>query len=151
MQNTLHHKDRLIVLKAPKSWARLTGKNYIPHRYDIIVFNHSGLAATNDQKQLIKRVIGLPGDRVVIKDGIVKIYNKEHPDGFLVDQEGPEVSTIHSSPGEVDQTVEPDRVFVLGDNRDNSLDSPDFGTVASSDIVGKLKLRIYPFSKFDKF
>jgi signal peptidase I len=155
MQNTLHNKDRLIVLKLHKSWAKITGHDYIPHRYDIIVFNHRGVDSTNDQKQLIKRVIGLPGDRVVLRDGIVTIYNKEHPSGYLVDQGSPESkstsSTIAFSPGVFDAVVEPGRIFVMGDNRENSFDSPDFGTISADDVIGKLKLRIYPFSKFDKF
>lgn len=151
MESTLQHQDRLIVLKAPRSWAKITGNEYIPHRYDIIVFNHRGSLAGNDEKQLIKRVIGLPGDRVVVKDDIVKIYNQEHPDGFLVDQNSPEEAAVSTTPGQIDQKIEEGEVFVLGDNRENSLDSPDFGAVSSEDIVGKLALRIYPFDKFQKF
>lgn len=84
MENTLQNNDRLIVWKVPRTLARLTGHPYVPNRGDIIVFNESGLAAYGqvNTKQLVKRVIGLPGDRVIIKNGSITIYNKQHPNGF---------------------------------------------------------------------
>jgi signal peptidase I len=153
MQETLQDHDRLIVTKTGKSWARLTGKDYIPKRYEIIIFNHSGEFgnAVVSEKQLVKRVIGLPGDRVLVKDGVVTIYNKENPKGFLIDRQGPEKNTISTTPGEIDETIKDGELYVMGDNRNNSLDSRSFGAIRSHDVVGRLSLRIYPFDKFDKF
>src|SRR5665213_39682 len=78
MQNTLQNADKLIIWKVPRTWARLTHHAYIPQRGDIIVFTESGLSefGQDNTKQLIKRVIGLPGDRVVVSNGVYTIYNK---------------------------------------------------------------------------
>ena len=154
MNTTLADNDRLIVVKTGKTWSRITRSDYTPNRYDIIVFNHRGDFGFGDKvtdKQLIKRVIGVPGDRVVVKDGVVTIYNKDNPDGFLVDRVGPESKVIGVTSGNIDQTIRDGEVFAMGDNRENSLDSRVFGTVTSSEIVGKLAVRIYPFDKTQRF
>lgn len=155
MEKTLFNKDRLLVNKTSRTWARITGHAYEPKRYDVVIFNHTenyGLDGVTD-KQLIKRVIGLPGDRVVVKDGVVRVYNKENPDGFLVDQKGPEAAVIGetTASSEIDQTINEGEVFVMGDNRPNSLDSRAFGPIDLNDIVGKLSVRIYPFNEITKF
>jgi signal peptidase I len=152
MQTTLQNKDRLIVLKVPRTWARLTHHDYIPDRGDIIIFNHpdiNGLGGA--EKQLIKRVIALPGERVVVKDGQVTVYNQANPNGFSPDHTLPYGSVIKDTSGEVDLTVPAGEVFVCGDNRSNSLDSRYFGTVPAGNIVGKLGLRVYPFSQSQVF
>ena len=155
MQPTLQNNDRLIVLKAPRTWAKLTGHSYIPARGDIIVFNESGLNQLNQTgtTQLIKRVIGIPGDHVLVKDGIVTVYNTQHPDGFEPDTSLPygKSTPIPATTGNVDITVPANQIFVCGDNRSDSLDSRIFGTVPASQIVGKLVLRIFPLSHSQKF
>ena len=153
MQPSLQNGNRLIVLEAPRTWARLTGHPYIPARGNIIVFvehNLGGLSnATSDQ--LIKRVIGLPGDRVVVQNNVVTIYNKQHPKGFRPDATLPYGKVIGVTSGNIDITVPPNQVFVCGDNRTNSLDSRIFGTVPAQDIIGKLVVRITPLSEIEKF
>lgn len=152
MEKTLYNKDRLLVTKTGKTWSKITGDHYIPKRYEVIVFNFNGQNSYEvEKKQLIKRVIGLPGDKVVIKDGITTIYNSARPDGFQPDREGPESSVIGNTDGNLEQTVRDGEVFVMGDNRGNSLDSRAFGTVRSQDIVGHLSLRIYPFNSISRF
>ncbi len=155
MESTLSNKDRLIVVKIAKTWSKITGHAYVPDRNDIIVFNRQEISIANSgtpsQKQLIKRVIGIPGDRVVIKDGIVTIFNNAYPAGFNPDKVGPQVSAITSTQGEVNEVVGADQVFVLGDNRGNSLDSRVFGPVSSSDIVGRLAVRILPLDQKKTF
>jgi signal peptidase I len=150
MQNTLHNQDRLIVWKMPRTWAKITHHQYIPARGDIIVFSESGLSAygQTDTKQLIKRVIGLPGDRVVVKNGVITVYNKEHPEGFQPDATLPysKQTTIPYTTGNIDLTLGPTQLFVSGDNRGNSLDSRAFGPIETSDVIGKLAARVYPFS-----
>jgi signal peptidase I len=147
METTLHNHDRLIVLKAPRTLARIEGKSYIPARGSIIVFKQKlGLTVNGtDERQLIKRVIGLPGDRVVVKDDVITIYNKEHPDGYNPDanQSWSDVVT-KTGGGPIDRVIGDDEVFVCGDNRANSLDSRVFGPIKVDTIVGKLSLRILP-------
>lgn len=153
MEITLQDRDRLIVNKTPRTWSRITHHSYIPKRGDIIIFNQAGLfdAGNSQQKQLIKRVVGLPGERVVVKDGLLTIYNKQYPDGYNPDKTGQYTITAPSTPGNVDVTLQDDDIFVCGDNRTNSEDSRYFGPVHANNVVGKLSLRILPLSKIKKF
>jgi signal peptidase I len=154
METTLQNQDRLIVWKVPRTVARLTNHDYIPHRYDVIVFIKRGLLEGNSsqEKQLIKRVIGLPGDRIVVKDGHITIYNSDHPEGFNPDSNrefSQNIATLTT--GNIDITVKPGQVFVCGDNRTNSLDSRSFGPIAAEDVVGKMVIRIFPLNSFKSY
>lgn len=148
METTLINGDRLIVWKLPITWSKITGHAYVPNIGDIIIFNAPSL-----DKQLVKRVIGLPGDRVVINNGVVTVYDKQHPKGFHPDTSLPYsktttipyTSTDSASP--IDVTLQPGTIFVCGDNRPVSEDSRFIGPVNLSDVVGKLVLRIYPLNK----
>lgn len=154
METTLQNQDRLIVWKLPRTIARATNKHYLPERGTIVVFVKRGLSefGEKDDKQLIKRVVALPGERVVVRDGTVTVYNTQHPDGFDPDQQGGyTLKDRQPTGGNVDVTVPKGEVFVLGDNRANSLDSRAFGTISSDDIVGKLSIRIFPFNKVQGF
>ncbi len=156
METTLQNHDRLIVWKVPRTLARVTGHDYIPNRGDVIVFVKHGLSDIygNTDKQLIKRVLGLPGDRVVVANGKITIYNKEHPDGFNPDLNHDWSGNIAAvTTGDIDMVVPEGQVFVFGDNRTNSLDSraPQVGTVPAKDIIGKLSLRIFPVNTFKSF
>lgn len=152
MENTLQDNDRLIVSKTDKTWSKFSGKQFLPDRYSVVVFKQkeSSYEGT-EEKQLIKRVMGLPGDRVVIKDGVVTIYNDEHPEGLKADENVPETSLNQYTDGDIDLTVPEGQVFVLGDNRKNSLDSRAFGTIDADSIVGNLSARIYPLNQIKKF
>jgi signal peptidase I len=156
MQPTLHHNDRLIIWKVPKTWSKITGNAYIPNRGDIIVFVEQGLATPDGggNKELIKRVVGLPGDRVVIANGNLTVYNQEHPSGFNPDTTLPYGKGLNLSTGSeerIDETVGKDQVYVMGDNRSNSMDSRVFGPVDASNIIGKLVLRVFPLSDAQRF
>ncbi len=152
MEKTLFDNDRLIVNKVGRTMARVSGKHYVPSRYSIIVFTQqtSSYEGT-EEKQLIKRVIGLPGDRVVVKDGIVTVYNKDRPEGFNVDKEGPEAGLNEYTDGNIDIVIKPGQLYVLGDNRKNSLDSRAFGPIDSDAVIGTLSARIFPFNEIEKF
>jgi signal peptidase I len=152
MENTLQSNDKLIVYKLPKTWASIWHKSYIPKREEIIVFTkHEDLGGITTKRQLIKRVIGLPGDHVIVKNGKVTIYNNENPNGFDPDKDQVHTKYAPITEGEVDITVKSGQVFVMGDNRPNSQDSRSFGPIDASDITGKLVLRIFPLNHFEGF
>lgn len=153
MQSTLQDKDRLIVWKVPRTWARITGNPYIPARGDIIVFTEPNLSYSEQHtnKQLIKRIVGLPGERVVVRNGNLTIYNDANPEGFQPDTKLKDSANPGMTPGEVDVVVPEDHVFVAGDNRTNSLDSRAFGPIPAENIVGKLLFRFLPLDKAEHF
>lgn len=153
MENTLHNNDKLIVWKLPVTWSKITGHPYIPKRGDIIVFKESGLAqfGQSNTKDLIKRVIGLPGDKVVVGHGIYMIYNKKHPKGFDPDKTLPYGKNIPYTSGNETVKLGPNQLFVSGDNRPDSLDSRDFGPINANQIIGKLVLRFYPLNEIKIF
>lgn len=154
MQQTLQDQDRLIVWKLPRTWARITRHTYIPKRGDVIIFTESNLAQYGQEntKQLIKRVIGLPGDHVVVANNTITIYNKQHPKGFQPDKTLPYgVNITEPAQQDIDVTLAKDQLFVCGDNRTNSLDSRFFGPINANQIIGKLALRVLPLDKAERF
>lgn len=152
MVPTLHDSDYLIISKVERTGSLIQGKKYIPDRNEIIVF-HYPKQPTLD---FVKRVIGLPGDRVVIKDGKVTVYNSENPNGFNPDSnhkiEG-NYTLAGFSEETLDVVVPEGNVFVLGDNRtpNGSSDSREWGMLPSEDIVGNVVLRLYPFNSIQTF
>jgi signal peptidase I len=151
MQTTLHDNDHLIVWKVPRTIAKFTGKHYIPNRGDVIVFNEPGSALGGTDKQLIKRVVALPGERITVKEGVLTVYNKDYPNGFNPDKTLPYGNVIQDTPGNVDVTIKEGQVFACGDNRVNSMDSRFFGPINADQIVGKLVIRILPLNSVKKF
>lgn len=156
MQNTLQNNDRLIVWKMQRTWSRLTHHQYVPNRGDVIIFTQSGLSSYGDSvnsKQLVKRVIGLPGDHVVVKNGKITVYNTEHPDGFQPDATLPygQNGAIPETADNVDVTLASNELFVCGDNRGNSLDSRIFGPIKTDQVIGKLVVRVLPLSEIKTF
>lgn len=153
METTLSHNDRLVVWKTPKTWARITGNDYIPKRGDVVVFVEPSLGQFGQDpgKQLIKRVVGLPGERVVVKNGKLIVYNDERPDGFEPDRVLPYGDVIKNTPMDDEWSVGKDQIFVVGDNRSNSLDSRTFGPIDADNIVGKLVVRILPLGEIKRF
>lgn len=176
MENTLHGDDRVVVNRAAVSWAHFTGQEYIPDRGQIIVFLNEDAdkvaeyraagvenpmtcdvpSNVNDQ-YIIKRVIAFPGERVTVKDGVMTIYNDEHPDGFVYDNEWRTSETDgpkeHTS-GEVDTVVPAGELFVSGDNRvdNNSWDSRNgLGTIPYCRIIGPVAFRLFPLDKMRTF
>jgi signal peptidase I len=99
---------------------------------DIIVFHH------NAEEDYIKRVIGLPGDRVVIKDGKVFINDQQLNEPFIA-----------APPVRGGEWVVPEgKVFVLGDNRNQSSDSREWGFVSNDVIIGRAIVVYWPLNKF---
>lgn len=156
MEQTLQNNDRLIVWKLPRTWARITGHQYVPKRGDIIILTESGLSNygnTDNTKQLVKRVIGLPGDRIVIKNNVLTVYNSAHPNGFQPDTTLPygQDGAIPPTTNDLDIQLSATQLFVCGDNRPNSLDSRTFGPIETSQVIGKLVARILPLDTMKVF
>jgi len=154
MEPTLQTNNRLIVWKAKRTWARITNNNYVPARGEIVVLVKKGMYDfnTSKEKQLIKRVIGLPGERVVVQDGTMTVLNDANPNGFVPDKTLSYGSNITvPTGGNVDIVLGANEIFVSGDNRANSLDSRSFGPVPVTDVVGTLVVRILPLSEVQRF
>jgi signal peptidase I len=153
MDDTLHDGDRLIVNRLPSTVAQVQNKQYVPNRGDIIVFKNPRYVAGDIDEYIVKRVVAFPGERVTVADGVLTVYNSEHPDGFRPDDTWRNDTKGPKSPvsGQVDTTVADGTVFVCGDNRigENSFDSrTGLGTIPTFDIVGPVGLRIWPFTAF---
>jgi signal peptidase I len=118
-----------------------------PKRGDIIVFRYP----RNPQEYFIKRIIGLPGEKIRIKDEGIYIYNEAHPEGAVLDE--PYLAEGVKTYGLNDDQIKlsPDEYYVLGDNRSSSKDSRSFGPVNRSFVTGRVILRGWPFSRFNVF
>lgn len=141
---TLHEGDLLVISKLGKTTASLKKDSYQPERGDIVVFQ-----SPKGSLRLIKRVIGLPGERVVVKNGQLTIFNQQHPNGFNPDKGTSYEKNLPETSGNVDVVVPKNHLFVSGDNRSgsNSLDSRnELGTVSEDLLAGKLSLRLWPIS-----
>ena len=113
-------------------------------RGDIVSIQHG------DSKFYIKRIIGLPGENIKIRNNILYINNVGYEEPYLAEglvYDGFELSTLGY------QTIPDGMYFVLGDNRIDSADSrsKSFGLISKDEIVGKIDLRIWPLNKFKLF
>lgn len=113
-----------------------------PQRGDIVVFK---LKNKDYNEYLIKRIIGLPGETVVIKDGKVIIKNEENKDGYILKENYlPEERLTN---GELEESVPLNSYFVLGDNRGVSYDSRLFGFIEKDKLTGKVLFRGLPIER----
>jgi len=111
-------------------------------RGDVVVFRYP----KDETKYFIKRVIGLPGEKVKISEGHVTIFNAENKDGFLLD-ESQYLEKGVSTPKDGFFSVLPDEYFVMGDNRPYSYDSRDWGPLKKDKIMGRVMIRAWPFNE----
>lgn len=136
MEPTLHSQERMFVTKIGE-----------PKRFDIVVFH-----ATED-KDYIKRVIGLPGDRIEYKDDVLYINGKSYEEPYLEESKkrinnGLLTGSFTLSETPVDSEVVPEgHIFVLGDNRRKSEDSRHIGAVPIESIIGTTKVVFYPLKE----
>jgi len=135
MQPTLYDRDQMIVNKFTYHFSE-------PERFDIVVFH------ATEEKDYIKRVIGLPGEHVEVKNNQLYINDIKKNEYFLNDNEDIETIdfTLESLPGNYD-VIPDNKVLVLGDNRENSTDSRMIGLVDIDEIVGKTSLVYWPFQR----
>jgi signal peptidase I len=148
MAPTLHTSDYMIISKVESSVAKLTNKTYIPRRHQVVVFSYP----SDPSLIFIKRVTALPGERVVVKNGVIMVYNSEHPEGFSPDDDSFERSATYSE-GDLDEVVPEGSIFVVGDNRlpSGSYDSREWGMLPSKDIIGNSVIRLLPLDGFRFF
>ena len=134
MEPTLGKGDRVLVNK-------LSYDLHDVNRGDVIVFElPPDKVGPDGIKDLIKRVVGLPGDTIETRDGLVYVNNRRLDEPYLPD------GTTTDEPPIEPQTVPEDHVYVLGDNRDNSADSryPNRGAVPIDSIVGRAFVQVWP-------
>lgn len=112
-----------------------------PQRGDVIVFK----APTYPSQSFIKRIIGLPGEEVLIEDGSIKII--EEGNEILLDESE---YAYGNTGGDIHVFLNDNQYFVLGDNRGSSYDSRRWGALPEENIIGKVFLRAWPFSSFSK-
>ena len=139
MEPTFYSGDYIFISKQAY---RLFGE---PERGDVIVFRTDMKDENNKDKNLIKRIIGLPGDTVEIIGGYVYLNGKLIDEPYLNEQ---------GISGEMDEVTVPDgKLFVMGDNRGVSQDSRDVlvGCVDEQNILGKVFVRLYPFNRIETF
>lgn len=105
-------------------------------RGDIIAFEYNGM------RNLVKRVIGLPGETVEFKDNVLYINGQEVKEPYIKNEVTKDY--VLKKPSNV---IPEDMYFVVGDNRDDSLDSRVIGLIDKKDISGKIVMRLFPFSE----
>lgn len=116
-----------------------------PQRGEVAVFHYPN----NETTYFIKRIIGLPGERVIIKDGEVEVYNNANKDGLVLRE--PYLGDGTRTLGNDDVTLKPGEYFVLGDNRQYSFDSRNWGVLKQGEIVGLARLRLWPLNEARAF
>lgn len=138
MQDTLNPNDYIIMYR------RAYSGDKEPKRGDIVIFKSELQDENGKNKLLIKRVIGLPGDKITINDGKVYINDKEYDESYLKD--GYTTGSVNNF------KVPKGEYFVMGDNRVVSIDSrySEVGCVKKDAIKGRAVLRLFPFTKIKK-
>jgi len=116
-----------------------------PERGEVVVFKYPN----NPSTYYIKRIVGLPGEKVEIKEGSVYIFNSEHPDGLRLEEEYLPFNVNTS--GSVSTSLSDSEYFVLGDNRSYSFDSRSWGSLQKKYIIGLARLRLLPINQVQAF
>lgn len=116
---------------------RLAYNSHMPKHGDIIIFKSN----LKNSKVLIKRVIAIQGDNVKVQNGEVYVNGEKLKENYI---------NGNFTSGEIDETIQDNKVFVMGDNRGNSLDSryDEIGQVSIDNIIGKICVGIYPMKIF---
>lgn len=135
MEPNFHNNEYLVIQK-------VSGYLNKYNRGDVVVFQYP----RNPEVSYIKRIIGLPGEKIKFDQGEVIIFNAQFPKGQQLDEDYT-LSTFDETNLVVEKTLASDEYFVLGDNRNNSSDSREWGPLQKKYIQGKVLVRLYPFSE----
>jgi signal peptidase I len=141
MRNTIQDSQYVLV-------DRLTPRFDGYHRGDIIVFTPPDNEEVPGGKPFIKRVIGVGGDTIVLRDGKVFINGIQLDETAYVNSVDGEVQTTGPLNGTAQWTIAPDELFVMGDHREASSDSRAFGPIKLSSVIGRAWLRYWPLGTF---
>lgn len=133
MQDTLHNGDRLFVSVLDM---KLNG----PERFDVVILHYPGRS-----EQFVKRVIGLPGDTLEVREGVLYINGEAIEEGFLSDERTVRFDKAANNIAPIE--VPEGQYFVMGDNRDNSNDSRSVGFISEDMFVGKVRYVIWPLDR----
>lgn len=118
------------------------------NRGEVVVFK----APENNQVDFIKRVLGLPGEKILLEEGKIRIINAENPQGFPLNEDYLSGGTQTFGKRTIQEgqpfEIPPDNYIVMGDNRERSSDSREWGLVPRANIVGKVWLRYWPPNVF---
>lgn len=156
MESTMFTGDRLIVNRLPVTWSQIKAEKYVPERNQIIVFRNPQYVEGGRDQFIVKRVIGFAGERVVVKNGEITVYNSDHPSGFNPDdltqpgEPGPGSPTS----GDVDVEVPEGTLFVVGDHREGNYSSDSrsgLGMIPLFDVIGPVGLRVWPITKLSVY
>lgn len=113
-----------------------------PERGEIVVFQ-----SPINTDFYLKRIIGLPGERIKVENNKVIVFNEANPRGWVLS----ETYLSEKTPGSIFVTLAEDEYFVLGDNRDSSFDSRRFGAIKKETIVGRVWFRGFPLNRINRF
>ncbi len=114
-----------------------------PKRGEVIVFKYP----KNEETFFIKRVIGLPGEKVIIENGEIKIIT---PQGEVINLKEDYIN-VKMNLNYFETELKENEYFVMGDNRNFSYDSRSWGAVPKKDIIGLVRLRLWPINKVQAF
>ncbi|MEO6867935.1 MAG: signal peptidase I [Gaiellales bacterium] len=142
MEPSLQHGDRILVKRSYASSTQLASEL---NRGDVLVFRSPRVG----EPLVVKRVIGLPGERIQAVDGLIAINNRT----TLVEKWLPQAQREPGSAAANSVDIDPvrladDEVYLLGDNRNNSIDSREFGPVKLDRVVGTVLVRFWPITRF---
>lgn len=141
MLSRFHDKDYLLTEK-------VSFRFRAPQRSEVIIFKYPKA----HEYDYIKRIVGLPGEDIMVANGQVKIFNPEHPEGFVLDEPylDPKTKTTGKAFLDDDQKyhIPNENYIVMGDNREASSDSREWGLVRRDEIIGRAWLRYWPPQAF---
>lgn len=141
METTLLPDQYVLVDKLTPRWAPYS-------RGDIVVFDPPESWSSGGGVPFIKRVIGLPGDRVELVEGKVLVNDIELDEPYIFIENGEPQTTDPAAGGATEWLVPENQLLVMGDHRQNSADSRNFGPIEVGHVIGRAWLRYWPFDTF---
>lgn len=139
MEPNFEHSDYLVIDELSYRWRE-------PRRGEVIVFRFPD----NPSQFFIKRVIGVPHDKISVEQGRVVVHNSQLEQGAVIDESDYLTSGTRTG-GDVTIELGDEEYFVLGDNRAASSDSRSWGVLPKDQIVGRVWIRAFPFDRIDVF